>query len=96
MRIVAHKDEDFLLEYEIYRGNVFLHCKVFNWKPSSFKRGKDVFEEFKKKMSDRGVNVLFTATPNPRFAQLLGGEWVQTVKKKNKIYEVYRWVLPLQ
>lgn len=93
MRIVAYEDDTFKLEYERKRGDMFIHCNVFDWTLSSFKRGKKVFEEFKKKRLEEGVEVFYTISPNPKFCVLLGGELIGYLQKRNKRYEVFRWVL---
>lgn len=93
MRIVAYEDEDFKLEYKIYRGKYFLHCEVSNWKPSVLKRGRKIFEEWKEKKRQEGVEMLYTVSPNPKFVALLGGEKIGYVFKKGIYYEVFIWAL---
>lgn len=94
MRKTYHKDDDFHIEYVEKYNEVFLHCDVFNWKLSSLRRGIRVFAKLLNEFQVKGRSRLLTATPNPQFAEMLGGEFLQTQRGEDgKEYEVYQWVL---
>lgn len=93
MRVTFYEDEDFILQYKEAYGEVFLHCEVTSWKPSSFKKGLRVFGALLNKMEERGRTRLVTVTPNPKFVQLLGGEYIGDKEQDGIHYEVYQWVL---
>lgn len=94
MRKLYYEDEDFRLEYAEMYDEVFLHCIVHNWKLSSLKRGYRIFGQFLNEMTEKAIPRVVTVTPNPKFAQLLGGQFVQmATDDKGESYEVYQWVL---
>lgn len=91
--MIYYEDEDFKLECNEFNGEYFLHCVVYNWTISSLKKGIKVFGELLNEKESEGVKRLVTATPNPKFARLLGGTYFETIYKEGKRYEVYQWVL---
>ena len=93
MRKTYYKDEDFHLQYVEKYDEVFIHCDVFNWKISSLRKGIRVFAKMLNEFEGKGVPHLVTVTPNPKFVQLLGGQFVSTYVDDGKEYEVYQWVL---
>lgn len=93
MRITYYKDEDFHLEYVKKYNEVFLHCTVFNWKLSSLRKGFKVFGRMMNEFANSGVSRLVTVTPNPKFVQMMGGQFLHKHYEDNKEYEVYQWVL---
>lgn len=91
--MIVYSDSDFTLECVDKFGAKFLHCEVASWKLSSFKKGLRVFNSFIKNEAESGTKFLITVTPNPKFAELLGGKFVESVEHEGKEYKVYIWEL---
>lgn len=91
-KTVVFSDDDFTFLYSEYEGNLFIHCRVNSWKPSVLKKMYDVFGSF--------VNTVnrdfYTVTPNPKFAQLFGGEILYKIEQNGTTYEVIKWELKPQ
>ena len=47
-------------------------------------------------MYDLGHRSVYTVTPNPRFADLFGGETIEVLYVHGKKYEVVKWDLKPQ
>lgn len=92
-KLTYYKDDDFILEIQIYEGQVLLHCEVDNWTPSSLRRGYSVFKSLLSEVKDLNVDRLVTITPNPKFAKLFGGTTISEFEHENKIHEVIIWEL---
>lgn len=93
MRETYYEDSSFIFQYRILSGIVFLHCNVFDWKLSTLKKQIKVLSEFLNEMQRKGFDAVYTITPNPRFARLLGGEYISDYSEEDFEYEVFRWVL---
>lgn len=93
MRELFYEDETFKLEYIFKYDEVFIHCIVTDWKLSSFKKGLQVFGQLMNFLDGKGFKRILTVTPNPRFARLLGGKFIEKRIHEGKEYEVYQWVL---
>lgn len=83
-KTIIYEDEDFKFLYTIEQDYLVLHCYVFNWNKSVLKKGIKVFAEFLN--NNRGKKII-SVTQNPKFCELLGGEYLSTVED----YEVYKW-----
>lgn len=92
MRTLAYKDDNIKLEFEVWEKVLVLHCDVTNWQPSVLRRSKEIFNNFKNEAKEAGYEGLVTFTPNPKFAKLFGGEYVQDLPNHENV-EVIRWVL---
>jgi hypothetical protein len=94
MKNTFYKDENFCLQWEYWKEDkVLLHCTVDNWNLSVFKKGLQVFGELQDLLVKENVFEIWTFTPNPKFARLLGGKYVSEGIYENKEYEVYKWDL---
>lgn len=94
MRTVFYRDDDFTLEYNVWNNIWFIHCDVWNWSVKSLKKGLRVFRSMHKEALEQHATGLMTITPNPKFCQLLAGEFVGKVyDQQQKEYEVYKWEL---
>lgn len=93
MRNTIYKDEDFHLECAESAGEIVLHCEVTNWTLSSFKKGIKIFSEYLNNEAKRGTKAVYTITPNPKFASLLGGVPICSIEVNNNKYEVFKWDL---
>jgi len=89
MRTTYYGDDSFLFEFEDQEGYILLHCKVYKWKLSTLKKQIDILGKFLNDMEKKGVDVVYAATKNLKFASLLGGEYIMNHNK----YEVVRWVI---
>lgn len=92
-RICYYKDQNFIFEYEIKDKIVAIHCDVFSWKPSSLKHGYAVFGKFLNEMKNNKVTTVITATPNPKFARIFGGETIKSFTDNGQTIEVIKWEL---
>lgn len=90
-KMVVHSDDDFLFEVEANSEGLFLHCEVFNWKPSVLKKTYQVFGEFLNGAQQAGISKIYTVTPNPKFAKLYGGQVVNRGYIDNVLHEVIVW-----
>lgn len=95
-RKVYYKDDNFTLEYEIYNGDMLLHCQYDHWSPSALRRGYSVFADLMKNAYLKGYDRLMTVTPNPKFAKLFGGDTVEVIAYGGIEYEVIVWDLKQQ
>lgn len=93
MRETYYEDSSFLFQYRILEGVVFLHCTVFEWKLSTLKKQISILSEFLNVMKKKGFDAVYTITPNPRFARLLGGEYIGDYSEEDFEYEVFKWEL---
>lgn len=94
MKTVIYSDNDFLLEENINNGERYLHCNVFNWKPSVLKKGINVFSTYLNKL-DANETVL-SCTKNYKFSELLGGKFIGIHEEDGEFYGVFKWDLKLQ
>jgi hypothetical protein len=96
-KFTYYKDEDFILEYQVFERQMNLHCIVNNWNKTSLRKGYSVFKTLQEEARDTGViDNLFTITPNPKFAKLFGGEKVSEINYNDIKHEVIVWVLKPQ
>lgn len=96
MRNIYYQDDSFCFAWSEFAGDIFIHCDVYSWKPSVYKRGLSVFNTFLKDFSDKGIHTIYTVTPNPKFAELMAGEKLVDTIIDGKEYEVFKWVLKQQ
>jgi hypothetical protein len=92
-KITFYEGPDALFQYEVFGKNVFLHCTVAEWKPSTIKKGYRVLGDFMYQMQKQGYEHIFAITPNPKFAKLFGGTFVSDITYEDKQYEVVVWDL---
>ena len=88
-----YSNQDFKFEIEQLRDEIFLHCEVYNWKPSALRLGYSVFHTLLEECKTKGIEKVFTITPNPKFAKLFGGETVNSFSNNDIDYEVIVWEL---
>jgi hypothetical protein len=93
LKIVYYKDDDVLFQIEPNSEGVFLHCEVYNWKPSVLKKSYRVFGAFLNEAQELGIKKVVTITPNPKFAKLFGGEVVTKGYIDDVLHEVIQWVV---
>lgn len=89
-----YEDDNFVVEFAIYERIAYLHCRVYNWNHKVLRKLYMVSGEllnFLAKECDEAI----TVTPNPKFAELMGGRFVKTVIAYDNEYEVYKWDLIL-
>lgn len=91
--IEIYSDENFDVKVEEQEGIMFLHCDVENFNKSVLKQMKAVMEEIKVAAFCHGWDEIFSYTPNPKFAKMLGGESIDSFRTNNQDYEVMRWAL---
>ncbi len=89
--VVYYKDEDVLFQVNTNSEGTFLHCEVYNWKPSVLKKAYKVFAAFLNEAEDLGITNIFTVTPNPKFAKLFGGRVVLQGYIDGVPHEVISW-----
>jgi len=88
-----YEDEQLLVEIEILENCIYLHCQVFEWRPSVLRKSYMVFAKLQEEAKEAGYLKLQTITPNLKFAQLFGGAVVGIVNYENQKYEVVEWDL---
>lgn len=94
MRNTFFEDEDFKLQWDDWKEEkVLIHCEVFNWKLSSFKKGITIFATLQEEMLKKDIKELWTFTPNPKFAALLGGKFIYKGEYLGTEFEVFKWDL---
>ena len=91
--IEIYDDGDFNVKVEEQDGIMFLHCDVENFNKTVLKNMRTVFEEIKVAAAYFGWEEIFSYTPNPKFAKILGGESINSFEVCGKTYEVMKWEL---
>lgn len=89
-------NEDFSVDFEIYKGDLLLHCDVKHFTPSVLRLGYSVFSNILMECEQANIPRAFTVTPNPKFARLFGGTSVNKFLLNEIEYEVIEWVLKPQ
>jgi hypothetical protein len=95
-RITYYENSDFKFEYERAGNEVCIHCEIYNWKLSVLRFGYSVISSLLEECRDRGVEIVYTISPNPKFAKIYGGRSVKTFTLDNKEYEIVIWDLRQQ
>lgn len=95
-KCVYYSDADFKFEIQQIGNEIALHCEVYNWKPSILRRGYSVLNTLIKESTEKDISKLFTITPNPKFAKLLGGKSIAELHHNGKEYKVVIWDLKSQ
>jgi len=90
-KITYYQDESVKFVVEFNEEGVFLHCDVFDWKPSSLKRYYRVFGNLLEELKQTGVKQIMTVTPNPKFARLFGGRFEKELYFDGIRNEVIVW-----
>lgn len=90
---VYYQDSTFVLETQFCENNLFIHCEVKTWKPSSLRRGYSVFKSLLSESEQAGISKVVTITPNPKFAKLFGGTTIFEIDYNNIKHEVIVWDL---
>jgi hypothetical protein len=94
MRQIYYEDDTVKFEYELEEGNLFLHALVFKWSHSIFKRHLEIFAKFLNEAKENGFKCVYTATPNRRYVELMGGvDLNKSVNVGGKKLEIFLWVL---
>lgn len=88
--MLIYNDDDLLVEGELIKGNPFLHCEVENKDLSTMKKVKKVWEDIKLGFYYEGYDVIYSASPNPRFIKFIGGT---LHKQLDDGIGVYKWEL---
>lgn len=95
-RNVYFSNEDFTVEFEIYKGDLLLHCNVRKFTPSVLRLGYSVFANILLECEQASIPRAFTVTPNPHFTRMFGGTTVNKFSLNEIEYEVIEWVLKPQ
>tara|TARA_R110000772_G_scaffold144025_1_gene253577 strand:- start:9098 stop:9385 length:288 start_codon:yes stop_codon:yes gene_type:complete len=85
-----YQDDDLIVQAEIIEGNPYLHCTILEFKKSTMKRSKRVWEDIKAGFYYEGFNTIYSVSPNPRFIKFIGGALVKQLDEK---VGVYKWEL---
>jgi hypothetical protein len=83
-----YEDSSFVLNIEIEKDFVILHCDVMVWKLSTLKKIYAVFSQI---LLDFKTYKVIAVTPNPRFAKLFGGRTVTYMEYEGKTMEIIQW-----
>lgn len=92
-KVVYYEDSDFRFEVETYDRACLLHCEVSKWAPSVLKQMYRVLKKFLAECKDSGVIKVYTVTPNPKYAEVMGGRYTSSITVGGVNYEVYKWDL---
>lgn len=75
-------------------GESFLHCSVDTLTPSVIKSLRKALSTIIKNREEGGINrPLFSYTQNPKFAKMMGGEYLTSFVEEGKYFEVWMWEL---
>lgn len=68
--------EDYKIEWHDAQGECHVHCLVYNWKPSILKKLYVEYAKLKSFLGSIGYEYFCSVTPNPKFCELFGGEFL--------------------
>lgn len=88
-----YDDGNLVLEYEVYAGYAYMHSTIKSWKLSVYKTGCRVLNSFLTHTKEAGLKGVYTISPNPRYCELFGGKYVNSITVEGKQYEVFKWEL---
>jgi hypothetical protein len=82
------KDDNFHIEIEEVGDQCHVHCTVVGWRKSVAYRGYLYFVELKAYIKSLGYECFYSITPNPKFCEMYGGQYIGEQDGK----EVMIWV----
>lgn len=82
------KTSRYHIEWEILGDQCHVHCTVENWSKSVLARGYVEFVRLSEFIGDMGYDCFYSITPNPKFCELYGGQYIGEQNGK----EVMMWV----
>lgn len=82
------KDQNFHIEWEEVGDQCHVHCTVDGWCKSVAYRGYLHFVKLKMFIKQLGYDCFYSITPNPKFCEFYGGEYIGEQDGK----EVMIWV----
>ncbi len=89
---VVYDSPELTAKLEHAFGETFLHCDVHKPSASVIRKLKELLQAVKEDRESKGVyRPLFSYTQNPRFAKLMGGEYLTDFERDGKHYEIWMW-----
>lgn len=92
----VYEDEAYRCVVEDRFGRAFFHVEVKKeLTKTDIRRGRQAFGEIKHKVEELGYELLYSLTPSPHFARLLGGEFtsISTIIEYGVTLELIVWEL---
>lgn len=87
-------DEDFTFKMEDAGLKVAnLHCEVYRWSPRVLRKCYQAFAKGMNLLIRDGFKRVVTCTPNPKFAYMFGGVYVDSFLYEGAYYEIIEWEL---
>lgn len=90
---IFFQDESCKVDIDELNRFVYIHCEVYQWKLSTLKKLYKIIASILEYSRNKGIIGVYTITPNPKFAKMLGGYLVGFIKQDGKEYEVIKWDL---
>lgn len=82
---------EFKMDITFQNGATFMHCEVFEYRPSVNKNIKRIVEIVKNACRVNNSPALMAATENKKFAEIMGGIHMADIKGEGRVLGVYRW-----
>lgn len=88
-----YEDENFIVDIEIVNDKPFLHVKIEGWNVRVARKGFQLLFAIQSELREKGFSAFYACTQNNEFANMYGGECVDTILYDNIPYGVYKWEL---
>ena len=82
------KTKDYHIEWHAIDDQCHVHCIVYTWSKSVLARLYVEFVQLRKFIKDIGYDYFYSISPNPKFCEMFGGEYIGEQNGK----EVMMWV----
>ena len=89
-KIIYYEDDNLCFSYQEFNEHLFLHCTVYEWKLSSFKKMLKVFASFLEEFKNKTIMAIAS---DIRFSELFGGKFISEIDVDGRERVVMLWAI---